>query len=678
MSVDNKPDPPLNDMTWAESGPNPIQGSQLPTEPQQQLKQAGYGLQLPLPHAQFNWLIRSIMRWIRWLVSKVDNHVHDGQGNPDSAPKINLKQHVDWGPGGELQVTSNGPVLHEISHQGIAGTKRIITGQLRTITIQSNGFGPESSIAIRDSNNDYGFLNSATIQTDAIRSNGHPGIINIRSSNNSDTVLNVDTVQADGHVRTSTIRSTTNVLNVRDQAGNEPATINASIVQADAHLRTPVIRCTEDTLNVRSNTDGNATVDANVIQADGHLITPTVRSTGNTLNVRSSVGGNATVDANVIQANNHLITPTVRSTGNTLEIKSNTNAAATLDVNALNSNNVTASMQVTTSTIRATTSGVNATINVRDSNNAHGLLNSAIVQTDEIRRTGAGGIINVRDSGGDITTLNVNAITSNNVTAPNYIRTATIQSNGNGEQATVNIRDSNNAHGLLNSAIVQTDEIRRRTNDGIINVRNFGGSNTTLNVATLQTGTIQRNAAGSGTINVRDSANTDNVTINASIFQTNNIVSKSNGTSVNFRDPSNNFISLNALNTPVAIATVVTGPSVNPDFPADLFASPNVAFVKQTGFIVAEGLERYPNESSGGTIRFRLANYSGDANYNKVVVMVYLMESNDIKTIQTKITPSTTSLAGPIPAYIQVKTLNAAGTAINKDCLFSIVVYRID
>jgi hypothetical protein len=204
MTAQQKPnDPPISDMTWAEAGPSTYDpGSEEPIKPTDQLV-TGYGKQEPLPHAQFNWLFRSVMRWITWLVSKVDSHVHDGLGTDASAPKVNASQHLDWGTNGSVSVTTDTNSVHEITHgptSGGATTKRIITGQLqaptyvRTTTVQANGQGTTAAVNVRDTNGNHGFLDSAIIRTGQIRRNAPgAGTINLRDSNgDNNTTLNVN------------------------------------------------------------------------------------------------------------------------------------------------------------------------------------------------------------------------------------------------------------------------------------------------------------------------------------------------------------------------------------------------------------------------------------------------------------------------------------------------------
>lgn len=58
---------PTEPIEWAENGPNPAQGSQLPQDPGSALRATGYGFRNPIPHEEFNWLHRTIGRWIKYL-----------------------------------------------------------------------------------------------------------------------------------------------------------------------------------------------------------------------------------------------------------------------------------------------------------------------------------------------------------------------------------------------------------------------------------------------------------------------------------------------------------------------------------------------------------------------------------------------------------------------------------
>ena len=560
MSVDNKPDPPLSNMTWAESGINPVPGSAEPTEPQTVLKDTGYGLQLPLPHTQFNWIVRSIMRWIRWLVSKVDYHVHDGLNNPESVSKIKVNQHLDWGTGGELQVTSTGATLHELTHQGTAGTKRIITGQLRTATIQSQNSGTEAAVNVRDSLGNNGFLNSPTIQTDTIRANSSAGVVNIRSSSNSNAFLNVNVVQADDHLITSTIRSSDQILNVRDQTGTGPTIINTNVVQTDDHLRAPTVRSTGSTVNVQNNAGDPGTLNANVVQADDHLKAPTVRSTGTVLNVRSSNLSNAILDVNAVQ------TPTIKSTGSTVNVQNNAGDPGTLNANV---------------------------VQVDDH-----------LRSDQIRNKTVGGIINVRDSNGNNTTLDVNTVRTSIIKFTGPISSfLQIQAADTTELANVEAKQINAADRLFTRIIVSPLPLIP------VSILNSAGQPGQLDAESIKVSTIKSTASGANaTVNVRDSNGDNNITLNVNqtaqerstiliAGQTLGLrltANESDGLKINDSFTGNNLVplrcsSVNAANVPKYTARINANGTV--DY-SSLAVSGNVT-IEKTAFVSTTGIGEY-------------------------------------------------------------------------------------
>jgi len=219
MTVQPKPtDPPLNQMTWAESGPSPIQNSNEPSiDPA--LLQTGYGNRQQLPHVQFNWLMRAIMRWIQWLVSKVDGHVHDGGPSAGSVSKVNATNHLDWGANGTFGTTANTPSLHEITHGGSATTKKIVTGQFQanqhviSNQIRATGTGQNSTVSIKDYSGGNATLEANIIKapTRLEASFIRADLITVQnSSGNSNAILACQTVRADNHLRTPTIRSNNN------------------------------------------------------------------------------------------------------------------------------------------------------------------------------------------------------------------------------------------------------------------------------------------------------------------------------------------------------------------------------------------------------------------------------------------------------------------------------------
>jgi hypothetical protein len=270
--------------------------------------------------------------------------------------------------------------------------------------------------------------------------------VNIRSSSNSNAFLNVNVVQAEDHLITSTIRSSGQIFNVRDQTGTGPTIINANVVQTDDHLRAPTIKSTGSTVNVQNNAGDPGTLNANVVQADDHLKAPTVRSTGTVLNVRSSNLSNAILDVNAVQ------TPTIKSTGSTVNVQNNAGDPGTLNANVVQA----------------------------------GTLNANAVQTPTIRSTGS--TVNVQNNAGDLGTLNANVVQADDHLRSDQIRNKTVG-------GTINVRDSGGAATTLNVGTLQTDTIRRAsTGTGAINVRaSDGAGDTTLNVNTISASIVSSN-----------------------------------------------------------------------------------------------------------------------------------------------------------------------------------------
>lgn len=85
---------PVEEVEWAEVGTPAAPGSNPPEAPTSGRRGTGYGFQEILPHEIFNYLLRAVGRWIRWLESKVDNHVHDGGTDPGSVAKIDIEDHI--------------------------------------------------------------------------------------------------------------------------------------------------------------------------------------------------------------------------------------------------------------------------------------------------------------------------------------------------------------------------------------------------------------------------------------------------------------------------------------------------------------------------------------------------------------------------------------------------------
>jgi hypothetical protein len=138
MSVPTKPTESLD---WAESGTPPsAPGSTLPSEPSTGRKASGYGFEDPIPHSEFNWLMRTLNRWLNWVTEKMDLHVHDGGTNPESVSKINLKDHIGWGTNGALEVTSDTGAEHRIEHTGGATLKKIKTQRFEGVSLTLSSF----------------------------------------------------------------------------------------------------------------------------------------------------------------------------------------------------------------------------------------------------------------------------------------------------------------------------------------------------------------------------------------------------------------------------------------------------------------------------------------------------------------------------------------------------------
>jgi imidazole glycerol phosphate synthase subunit HisF len=234
---------------------------------------------------------------------------------------VKASQHLDWGAGGSLDVTSTG-ATHEITHAGSAGTKRIVTGQLhapthvRTPTIQANGQGITAAVNVRDTNGAHGFLDSAIVkstnylQTPTIRNTASGGTINVRDSGGGTTTLNVNALTTTNvtatNVTATTIRAVTSgataAVNVRDSGGTANGFLNSAIIQTTNYLQTPTIRSTGTSdqglvVNVRNNSNAdNAILNASIVQ------TATIRNkdtgTSTQMRFRDSVGNdNVRIDA---------------------------------------------------------------------------------------------------------------------------------------------------------------------------------------------------------------------------------------------------------------------------------------------------------------------------------------------------------------------------------------------
>lgn len=107
MSVPERPD---EDVQWAEAPGADVQ------EPAA-LRPQGWPYGFVPPSAAFNWLQRSVGRWIQWLEAKVDGHVHDGGSDPGSVAKVDVKEHLGWGERGFVEVRNDLPFSHELEHR---------------------------------------------------------------------------------------------------------------------------------------------------------------------------------------------------------------------------------------------------------------------------------------------------------------------------------------------------------------------------------------------------------------------------------------------------------------------------------------------------------------------------------------------------------------------------------
>ncbi|RAL23042.1 hypothetical protein DL240_09150 [Lujinxingia litoralis] len=104
---------PTEEIEWAEDP-----GAEV-DEPDA-LRPSGFPFGFVPAAQQINWMWRTVGRWVKWLANKSDNHVHDGGSGELSAPKVNLKEHINWGEGGEFKVTLDRDSIdrvHEITHR---------------------------------------------------------------------------------------------------------------------------------------------------------------------------------------------------------------------------------------------------------------------------------------------------------------------------------------------------------------------------------------------------------------------------------------------------------------------------------------------------------------------------------------------------------------------------------
>lgn len=114
---------PTESPEWAEGTPPAIAGTNPPTDPGAGRRSSGYGFEERLPHESFNWVIRTLGRWIGWLEEKVDDHVHDGGVTEASVAKVDLENHINYGQFAAVSVTrdednppGSGGAGHEIRY----------------------------------------------------------------------------------------------------------------------------------------------------------------------------------------------------------------------------------------------------------------------------------------------------------------------------------------------------------------------------------------------------------------------------------------------------------------------------------------------------------------------------------------------------------------------------------
>jgi hypothetical protein len=165
---------PTESLTWAESGPPSLPGSTTPTEPTSGLKATGYGFEQPLPHSEFNWLFRTLNRWMRWVTEKMDLHVHDGGSNPESVAKVDLKDHIDYGTNGYLEVTQDTSGGHRIAHKSdTSAPTRFTADTLRAESLLvSDEIRPKSAASILVSDPLLGVPSVPVVALNTIKARG--------------------------------------------------------------------------------------------------------------------------------------------------------------------------------------------------------------------------------------------------------------------------------------------------------------------------------------------------------------------------------------------------------------------------------------------------------------------------------------------------------------------------
>lgn len=76
----------------------------------------GFPFRYRPPAEQINWMWRTVGRWIRWLDTKANGHVHDGGSTDLSVPKVSFTDHLNYGSNGKMSVDVDTAVTHKIKH----------------------------------------------------------------------------------------------------------------------------------------------------------------------------------------------------------------------------------------------------------------------------------------------------------------------------------------------------------------------------------------------------------------------------------------------------------------------------------------------------------------------------------------------------------------------------------
>lgn len=109
-------------------------------EPPAAKKKTGWVAGEKPPHQWFNWFFNLVYLWLEWLDYRGENHAHDGGSDPESVAKVDLKNHVDWGDNGEMEVTQDDSGRHQITHRHSSGNlAEFITDRLSASgSVQTN------------------------------------------------------------------------------------------------------------------------------------------------------------------------------------------------------------------------------------------------------------------------------------------------------------------------------------------------------------------------------------------------------------------------------------------------------------------------------------------------------------------------------------------------------------